>query len=243
MPPSLHVRRRRNGQRGFSLIVVFLLILVMVGVSAGVMLSTQGDLQVSGHDRESVTALYAAEAGAAWAQGWLQQFTTPVLSGTWSPMLAAGAGGPLAPAMCVLAPGASNPPAALPVGGAATNFVPGSLAVATLGVPVRYDTARSAWFQWCVHNNAIDPSYAQVGLPNPNITDGDNIVTIESWGWVGGDGTFATALASSHITVDVLYSNANLLLANDYAQGLGGALKRAGAETSSTVAGGQAKVF
>ena len=235
-------RRRRNRQRGFSLLVVFLLVLVMVGVSAGVMLSTQGDLQVSGHDRESVSAIYAAEAGVAWAQSWLQPYSTPVITGTWTPLLQAQ--GALPGAFCVLPGGGVNPPTALPGPAAPINVSPGAASIPAFGAPVRYDAARNVFYQWCVHNNAADPAYNPVGAAAGNTTDGDNIITIESWGWVGGDGSLATASASTHISVDLAYSNANLWLANDYGQSNGvGGRKDGRGETSSIITGGLSKNF
>ena len=233
-----HQRRRRRGQRGFSLIIVFLLILVMVGVAAAVMVSTQSDLQVSGHDREAASALYAAEAGAAWGENWVMGFATPVKKGTWTDML--GAGGGVAASFCT---GGGTPPTALPAA-APVNFVPGAIMGPMPGTPVLYDATRLVYYQWCIHNNAADRCYVPAACPQPgNTWDDDNIITVESWGWVGGTGTLATALASSHITIDIAYSNANLLLANDYAQAGGLATKQSGGESSSTVAGGIAKTF
>ena len=239
------VDRKRNRQRGFSLVVVFIIILVMVGVSAGVMLSTQGDLQVSGHDREAVSALYAAEAGAAWGKSFVLNFYTPVactpaFNCTWTAFLNSLA--PLSAALCVLPPGGTNPPTTLPVA-AAVPSTPGALGPPNPGTPVIYDATRNIYYQWCAHNNASDPTYNPPGAVGGNLNDGDNIITIESWGWVGGNGTLATALASSHITIDVQYANANLLLANDYQQSGGSAIKQARGESSTSVLGGLAKTF
>ena len=66
-------------QRGFSLIIVFLIIVVMSAVAGTVMVSTQGDLQVSAHDRESALAFYAAEAANAYGQQWLNRNVPPTL--------------------------------------------------------------------------------------------------------------------------------------------------------------------
>ena len=151
---------RRNRQRGFSLLVVFVLILVMVGVSAGVMLSTQGDLQVSGHDREGVAALYAAEAGAAWGKSFLLNYYTPVVAGTWTAFLTAGPA--VAASFCVLPPGGTNPPTALPVA-APVATTPGALNPPAPGTPVIYDPVRGTYYQWCIHNNAIDSTYTPPG--------------------------------------------------------------------------------
>ena len=231
---------RRNRQRGFSLIVVFLLILVMVGVSAAVMLSTQGDLQVSGHDREAVSALYAAEAGAAWGQNLIYGYASPVKDTAWDAMLKSV--GAITAAFCVVPLGGGNPPTALPVA-AAVAFTPGSNNGPAPGAPVLYDPARLVYFQWCVHNNASDKTYTPPGAAAGNTADKDNIVTIESWGWVGGTGTLASAIASSHITIDVAYT-ANVSVDSDYQQAGGvGARKLAGGENSPSAGGGLMKVF
>src|SRR4051794_9983901 len=78
---------RLKRQRGFSLIVVFVIIIVMVGVASAVMITTQGDLQVAGSDREQMSALYAAEAGVSWAQWVLIRYPQPS-TGPWTPLLA-----------------------------------------------------------------------------------------------------------------------------------------------------------
>lgn len=208
-------RRRPARERGFTLIIVFLIIIVMVGIASAVMLSTQGDLQVSGHDRESATALYAAEAGVASAEWWMYRF--PVLNtakflnsgapgitvGAWHTLMSANGGGPKA-MLCVNPAGApvTSPPMGLPIA-AAVPYTAGA-GPPFPGTPVTYDGTRQAVFQWCVHNNALDPLYrltpASPTCLLPDYCDGDNIITIESWGY-GPNG------ASSHISVDVFYYN------------------------------------
>jgi hypothetical protein len=60
-------------QRGFSLMVVFLLVTVMVALAGTVALSTQADLSTAGQGRESRTAFYAAEYALAEGQAWLAE--------------------------------------------------------------------------------------------------------------------------------------------------------------------------
>src|SRR5438309_12082714 len=122
MPSTTPSRRRR--QRGFSLIVVFLLILIMVGIASAVMMSTQGDLQVAGHDREAATALYAAEAGITYAQWWLYRYPVPLVGqftdvnpplqwGAWQSFLNSAAPD-VRSAFCTALRNVPGPPQALP---------------------------------------------------------------------------------------------------------------------------------
>jgi hypothetical protein len=85
-------RRYRRRDRGFSLIVLFMLVIIMIGVAAAVMLSTQEDLAVSGQDREALTAFYSAEYGVAQAKDWLSaaiKAQWPIASSftDWGPIL------------------------------------------------------------------------------------------------------------------------------------------------------------
>jgi len=147
----------RNRQRGFSLIVVFLLIVVMVGVAAALLVTTQGDLQVAGQDREAANAFYGAEAGIAFAKDWLAQ--QPIL-GSWNSVLQSGA-----VQLCT------------PTGGAK----PGTLPQAGQAAVV-YDAQRGTTYRWCVHNNAGDPNYVG-NPPTGDTTDSDGAIAIESYGY------------------------------------------------------------
>lgn len=205
---STNPRRRR--QRGFSLIIVFLIVLVMVGISAAVMLTTQGDIQVTGHEREAAIALYAAEAGIAWGQQWVYRFAENRTDRpAWLTYVTAQSGA-AASSFCT-APRIAGPPIAptqLPTPSSTLNYAPdGSSPQPISGQLVIYDPVRGGSFQWCVHNNALDPSFTVnkgVGLPyncqTPNQCDRDNIITIESYGF-GPNG------ATAHLAVDISYYN------------------------------------
>ena len=215
---------KRSRQRGFSLIVVFLIILVMVTIASAVMLGTQGDLQVAGHDREHATALYSAEAAVTWAEWLLYRYptATPGL-GAWTSLLSSTTGA-VTQALCVNIRGLpqTNPPLQLqPL--AAQTYTPGPNAPPPpAGPPIVFDAARGASFQWCVHNNALDPYYhgkaLPVGCATSNMCDGDNILTIEAYGY-GPNG------ANVHLSVDVSYYNPPTGRVQDYQQGGGGGSK------------------
>src|SRR5262245_15188111 len=81
-------RRRREG--GFSLLIVFMLMMIMIGVAAGVALTTQEDLSVSGQDREQQMAFYAAEYAVARAKDYLTSSSVYSNATGWTPLLAAG---------------------------------------------------------------------------------------------------------------------------------------------------------
>jgi Tfp pilus assembly protein PilX len=179
-PPSAGAGRRRD-QRGFSLVILFLIILVMVGIAAGVMVTTQGDLQVSGHEREAKVAYYAAQAGLAMAETYL---LTKAAGGSWTGYLSSGdarlcgpvsAGTPTKPPNC---PAATNPR------------------------DCTFDTTRQACVQYCFHNNSIDPHYLDSGLTGSgDINDADNKITVEAWGFAPNSPNGAT----SHLVMDVRY--------------------------------------
>jgi hypothetical protein len=179
--PREHPRRDRD-QRGFSLVIVFLIILVMVGLAAGVMVTTQGDLQVSGSDREAKVALYAAQAGMAQAQDYLLNKANGATS--WTTYLGSGD-----VYLCTGATSATTPPRTpTPTNVANCNF----------------DSARGGCYQFCIHNNPTDPLYFQGGA-SPNINDSDNIITIEAWGTVGAAG--AVAVSNAHLVADVSFAS------------------------------------
>jgi len=183
------MRRHRRRDRGFSLLIVFMLITVMIGVAATVILSTQQDLSVAGQDRESLQAFYAAEYGIAQAKDFLASALAAkginagnfAAGGGWTPILAQ-----LSPAG--VAQGCATGP---------TNA-----------------SARMAWqpldantrWTFCIHNNAGDVAYLDPGGTTPpgcvgksgdvcDERDPAHLVTIEAWG--------AAATAQAHVAVDV----------------------------------------
>ncbi len=188
----------RNRQRGFSLIIVFLLIVVMVGLAAALLVSTQGDLQVAGQDREAANAFYGAEAGVAFAKDWLSQQAIGQGTTAWSGVLGSGA-----PQLC----------ASGGVVGFKPNTQPGG------GQPaVVYDAARQTSYRWCVHNNATDVNFFQAPQ-NGDTVDGDGVIAIESYGY-SAEGT------QSRLYVEVRAPTATLPQAGDYFQGGGSETKQ-----------------
>jgi Tfp pilus assembly protein PilX len=77
-------------QRGFVLITVFLVLLLLLSLGGAVLLSTQSDLQVAGYDREAAIALYAAEAGIAFGKDWLAGRVSGTGAGAWTVLLRSG---------------------------------------------------------------------------------------------------------------------------------------------------------
>lgn len=202
----------RNRQRGFSLIVVFLLIVVMVGLAAAVLVSTQGDLQVAGQDREAANAFYAAEAGIAFAKDWLAQQPVGTGKNAWSTVLGSGA-----QQLCV--------------GGGVAGLKPPTQPGAAQAA-VAYDPARTSSYRFCVHNNATDPNYFGTcanplqGAQTPDGTDCDGTIAVESFGF-SADGTASRLYVEIKAPVDVAQQ------AGDYFQGGGGPLKQAVGEKTN----------
>jgi Tfp pilus assembly protein PilX len=199
-------------QRGFSLIVVFLLIIVLVGLAASLMVSTQGDIQVAGQDREAATSFYAAEAGVAFAKDWLTTRPVNTGPGAFSPVFQSGA-----TQLCLTVGGGK--PGTLPN--------PGNIANSP-GGRTTLDAARTADYQFCVHNNADDPNYF-TNPPNGDTVDGDGILQIEAYGW-GPDGT------ANHISAQVRNGSA-LQAITDYTCEGGDCGRKGGASESGAIAG------
>jgi Tfp pilus assembly protein PilX len=182
----MSVRRRRD--RGFSLLLVFMLITAMVGVAATVILSAQQDLSSAGHERETLQAFYAAEYGVAAAK----DFLAGALAARKIDASNFAAGGGWTPILTELsARGATQGCAAGP----------------------RHATARMPWqplgaarWSFCVHNNSDDLAYLDPGGAVPagcsgksgdgcDERDPAHRVTIEAWG--------GAATAQAHLAVDV----------------------------------------
>lgn len=168
-------------QRGFSLIIVFILVIAMVGIAAALMVSTQGDLQVAGQDRESATAFYAAEAGIAFAKDWLTSANMGQGNATWSTLLASGV-----PQLCVV--GNGQTPGTVPQ---------------TAQVP--YDLIRPASYRFCFHNNVDDPNYT-LNPPTGDTVDGDGVLAIESYGY-GPNGSVGHVTVNVAVTAGAAATN------------------------------------
>lgn len=80
--------RRRRGEAGFSLIVVFSLVAIMAAMAAAVLLSSRTDIKVSGRQREGTVAFFTAEAGLAYAKSYLVTKWSPTLF--WTAALSEG---------------------------------------------------------------------------------------------------------------------------------------------------------
>lgn len=82
------VYRNPSGQKGFSMIAVFLIMIAMVGAATTLLISTKGNLSGAGQVREKAVSKYTAEAGVAYAKAiilqrwnsttkWTDVLTTP----------------------------------------------------------------------------------------------------------------------------------------------------------------------
>jgi V8-like Glu-specific endopeptidase len=67
-----HVHRRRRQQRGSALVVSMLVLTGLATLGGLTVLSVQGGLGASAHEKHKTTALYAAESGAAAAMDFLR---------------------------------------------------------------------------------------------------------------------------------------------------------------------------
>jgi Tfp pilus assembly protein PilX len=199
---------RSNRQRGFSMIVVFLLLMVMVALAATVLLVTQGDLRSTGQDRVAVESFYGAEAAVAYGKEFLYGRSNGVGAGAWTGLLTSGV-----PQLC--APGDGTAPGTAPV-----------------GAPAPYDANRGITFQFCLHDNAMDPNYF-ANQPSGDTADGDGIIAIEGYGY-GPDG------AKSHVSVEVKALPVTVSNVNAYFQS--GANERKSATGDGTAVGSSTAV-
>jgi type II secretory pathway pseudopilin PulG len=156
--PRRAPRRRRN--RGFSLLIVFLLVGLMLAVAAPVLLTTQEDLAVAGQDRESLTSFYAAEYAVAQAKDWIAKQMQTVDPGLTN--FPVSGWGPLLAVLATANEGCKSGPATLATAPIAPrmswrdfNGPNGAKRPFTLG-------PGNAMFQFCIHNNSDDPAYLDV---------------------------------------------------------------------------------
>ncbi len=159
-------RGKRRSDRGFSLLVVFVLMIAMIGIAGMVATTAQQDLNISGQEREAKVAFYAAEYGVAQAKDYLLTAGFSQTTG-WQPLLASGA-----VQLCN------------PVGGAQ----PGTQPKSTFPRKTFYTAgANTIEYNWCVHNNREDPGYMfpPGGTPNGDTTDNEpaHMLTIEAYGY------------------------------------------------------------
>jgi len=82
---SRYKRARKRIQRGFSLIVIFLLLALMAAAATAVLLATRTDTRVSGRHRETTLAFFSAEAGIAYGKAFLTTQWAP--AGFWTSVL------------------------------------------------------------------------------------------------------------------------------------------------------------
>lgn len=82
---SRNNRPRSRAQRGFSLIVIFLLLALMAAAATAVLLASRTDTRVSGRQRETTLAFFSAEAGIAYGKAFLTAQWHP--TGFWTGVL------------------------------------------------------------------------------------------------------------------------------------------------------------
>jgi hypothetical protein len=159
-------RRSRRQDRGFSLMVVSLLVLVMVGLAGTVALSTRADLAAAGQGREAKTAFYAAEYALAEGQAWVAAQPFDAERG-WSALLSSGAR-ELCRAEGDARPGSQPKMAPRP-------FDP------------RFVTSGGDEILWmfCVHNDAADPAWLSHEGEKDDARDPLHQLVVEGWGWYG----------------------------------------------------------
>jgi Tfp pilus assembly protein PilX len=194
-------------QSGFSLIIVFLLLTVMIALAATILTVTQGDLRNTGQDRISVETFYGAEAAASYAKEYLYGKAAGTGAGAWNVVLASGAA-----VLC--APGNGSTPGVNPV-----------------GAPNVYDATRGINFQYCIHNNAMDPNYF-LNNPSGDIADGDGIIAVEGYGY-GPDG------ARNHVSVEVKALPVTVSVATSYFQSGTNELKGAAGDSTAVTSSSQ----
>ncbi len=182
-------RPPRRRQRGFTLIIVFLLVVLMVGVAAVVMLSSQTDLRIAGQDREATIAFYAAESGVAYAKDWLNSQAPQPGPTAWTNLFSLNPRCGLA--SCICTGFGLNTPGITPA--------PVNKVFLDVNIP--------SSFNFCIHNNALDPNFATGNLGNT--TDADGIIAVEAYGY-GPNGQV------SHITVEYGATGAVALHAGGY---------------------------
>lgn len=83
--PRTSRRPASTGQRGSTLLVIFLLLALMAALAMAVLLSTRSDVRVSGTDRERQVAFSAAEAGLVYGKDYLMKHYSP--QSNWTPIL------------------------------------------------------------------------------------------------------------------------------------------------------------
>jgi len=230
--------RRARRDRGFSLVVIFLLMVVMTGTAIGVLIAGQTDLNLAGISREQQLALHAAEYAAARGKALIASQTQPMFDATtgWNGLLLSTST-PIVNAMCSTTLGVATP-----------GSTPG---VRPQGAPVLLYSLRDrsgvvipgADVQWsyCIHNNADDPGYlAPIGVPNGNVDDSrdvQHLLVIEGYGWAPNG---ASARISVTVGTPTLNSNGGV---GSYAQeGAGGVHTGEGGANEAGISVGSGRV-
>src|SRR5689334_2675594 len=70
--PPMFRRRLQRRQRGSALVVTLIVLTGLVALGGLTVLAVQGGIGAAGHERHRMTALYAAESGAAAAMDYLR---------------------------------------------------------------------------------------------------------------------------------------------------------------------------
>ena len=82
---SRKTREHKRRHKGFSLIVIFLLLALMAAAATAVLLASRTDTRISGRHRESTLAFFSAEAGIAYGKAFLTTQWQP--TGFWTGVL------------------------------------------------------------------------------------------------------------------------------------------------------------
>lgn len=196
---------RPTRQRGFTLVLVFFLILLVMGVLTALLVSAQGDLQVAAVDRESSSAFYAAETATSYGKDWLLSRSPSPGANAWTSILKTNPG-----VLCVVGVNASQPGTALPATQRAVSLKTGALQPTSACPP------GEACVNFCVRNNSLDPNWMTPTPANwanvnkrPDWNDADGVITVEAYGW-GPNGQL------SRISLDILAAGAVATKKGDY---------------------------
>ena len=69
------MRARRLREGGFSVIIVMIVLIMLVGIAMILIATSRGDVRSSANERETAVAFYAAEAGIAHGKAYMSSMT------------------------------------------------------------------------------------------------------------------------------------------------------------------------
>jgi hypothetical protein len=205
----LLTRRRNRGSRarGFSLLIVMMLVAVLVGGAAILMSSVQGQFQIAGQDRQAAAALYAADYAIAQGKAFIAS-QPGLFVGSWNPLLTST--NPAVNKYLCFQP--------LPTPAARPGIGPKTVNPAI----DLYSYPQGGKTQWnfCLHNNADDPAYidssvysvAPGGVPQGDTNDGLDplrLLVIEGYGSMFESNTATIPSAIAHVAVTITQPQLN----------------------------------